>query len=399
MPKFAELIDDLITVFARIKRRPVATSIILLALALAAACLIWLQSYLSEHAKIVAVGDGETTEVSVENPLLIDKIIVHSKGRGTFEVDFRVRNVGQAEVLINGISLEYLGMSGSDSLLNYSQPPIGPLDISDLKYKQQVKHHIAEVVRPGKVARFAVVLTSGWTNWGKFLMFKPFLNTSVGDVAHSGIKIHMAPVSDNEKMMMDAVKTGNLQQVRRLLDVDPDLHTIEPLIERFGFVDVLYQAAGDEHFEIVKLLLGRLPRPLDRKRTVGALHVAVERGNVQIARLLIENGVDVNAVQEIDPACWREAADDVMSNKYPDNGRTKTRVISNMHMNCGAPTKKGGVMLLHKAAYYGHQEIVSLLIACGADRAAFDANGETPLDYAKLRNNDELVQILTPNGT
>ena len=57
---------------------------------------------------------------------------------------------------------------------------------------------------------------------------------------------------------------------------------------------------------------------------------------------------------------------------------------------------------LHNAAYYGHKEIVELLIAKGADVNAKvkggDYKGDTPLDWAINHNHPETADLLRKHG-
>jgi ankyrin repeat protein len=83
------------------------------------------------------------------------------------------------------------------------------------------------------------------------------------------------------------------------------------------------------------------------------LHEAAFGGRKEIVELLISNGADVNA-------------------KHDGFGTTP----------------------LHRAAYRGHKEIVELLIGKGADVNAKNANGETPIDWAK----GETADLLRKHG-
>jgi cytohesin len=64
---------------------------------------------------------------------------------------------------------------------------------------------------------------------------------------------------------------------------------------------------------------------------------------------------------------------------------------------------KYGLTPLHRAAFYGHKEVVEMLIAAGADVNAKDDNGDTPLDVAvNLQrfhpNNTEIAEDLRKHG-
>ena len=53
---------------------------------------------------------------------------------------------------------------------------------------------------------------------------------------------------------------------------------------------------------------------------------------------------------------------------------------------------------LHFTAYYGHKEIVELLIAKGADVNAKNDWGWTPLDWAIQLNEPETTDLLRKHG-
>jgi ankyrin repeat protein len=87
------------------------------------------------------------------------------------------------------------------------------------------------------------------------------------------------------------------------------------------------------------------------------LHIAAGKGNVSVARLLIQNGAEVNA-------------------KLSDNGFTS----------------------LHLAAGNGHEKVAELLIAKGADINAKSMYGETPIDLAMSNGHKELAELLRKHG-
>jgi ankyrin repeat protein len=53
---------------------------------------------------------------------------------------------------------------------------------------------------------------------------------------------------------------------------------------------------------------------------------------------------------------------------------------------------------LHRAARYGHKEVVELLITKGADVNTKDNQGLTSLWYAKERGHEQNVELLRKHG-
>ncbi|WP_293448535.1 ankyrin repeat domain-containing protein, partial [Persephonella sp.] len=55
--------------------------------------------------------------------------------------------------------------------------------------------------------------------------------------------------------------------------------------------------------------------------------------------------------------------------------------------------EKGGTAL-HWAVFYGHKEIIKLLLMQGADPLIKDKNGITPIDVARINGKKDVLKIL-----
>ena len=86
------------------------------------------------------------------------------------------------------------------------------------------------------------------------------------------------------------------------------------------------------------------------------LHIASQQGNIDLAKMLIMRGADVND-----------------KSKY-------------------------GLTPLHIASIAGHVEVVELLIENGANVNGEDASGKTPLDRASMNGHIEIVKLLLSQG-
>jgi ankyrin repeat protein len=96
--------------------------------------------------------------------------------------------------------------------------------------------------------------------------------------------------------------------------------------------------------------------PDDGSVPKSALHIASSNGNIEIARLLLENGANID--QEID-----------------------------YHSDFYEP----GTTSLHFAAIFGHANICELLLDHGADINIMDEAGKTPLDVASTNQVRDLL--------
>jgi len=181
---------------------------------------------------------------------------------------------------------------------------------------------------------------------------------------------------DDEDRFLRAVREGDVKTVAALLEGRPELLRVEES-HKGGSTPVLYLALSAGHNEIVKLLL---ERGVVAEEYPHALLLA---RNVEVARLLIQHGADVDR-----------------QGKYGDAPLHLFAAIGDTAMmeflfDHGADVEVRGQQdetPLHKAAREGSLEAVRLLIAEGADIHATSKRGKTPLDYAVLPVWDEDAQ-------
>ena len=150
-----------------------------------------------------------------------------------------------------------------------------------------------------------------------------------------------------DRSLVEASEKGDLNKVQQLLNSGAD-----PNVEDYANHTALYYAAEKGQFNIAKLLLEKGAK-VNHKSGDSALLWACHFGHVDIVKLLIENGADVNAKRSID-------------NSTP----------------------------LSFAVHRNHKEIVELLLEKGADANVANQHGETALDRSK----PETVAILRKYG-
>ena len=119
------------------------------------------------------------------------------------------------------------------------------------------------------------------------------------------------------------------------------------------------------------------------------LRLAAILGCTAIARVLIENGADVNGV---------DAHDDMMGSTplmsaVSMNSLAIARLLLDSGANINAVNVRGWTALMY-AVVTNRMEIMSLLIDRGADAGLRNRDGATAQKLAEVRNRKEMAQLL-----
>lgn len=169
--------------------------------------------------------------------------------------------------------------------------------------------------------------------------------------------------------LLIAVRTGNMAQVRTMLDKNPLLVNAKgERYARWTWISTgltpLYEAAINNDSVMATLLLdyGAVihMKPYDALR--GAVHY--QRGD--IVKLLLAHGANADARPQ--------------------------------HVLSGEPYTTGWPTPLRLAAMKGYTEIVAILLAHGATVNASGPSGRTPLHWAALKGHLDIVHLLLEHG-
>jgi cytohesin len=182
----------------------------------------------------------------------------------------------------------------------------------------------------------------------------------------------------------------------------------------------IHDAVRAENFAKVRALAGRNKAYVSARAHNGdtPLHVAALKGSKEIAELLLANGADVNAKDEVGftPLHHVGSKDvaklllakgaNVNAEGGPFGGMTplegvasyKDAEVLEVLIANGANVKVGGGRALHYAAFQAHLPSVKVLLANGADVNARNEDGETSLRMAKRRGLRQLADLLRQHG-
>jgi ankyrin repeat protein len=206
-----------------------------------------------------------------------------------------------------------------------------------------------------------------------------------------------------------AVKSGDIQLVRLLLDheADPNAHDAEPL----------FAAAHTASYDIVKLLLdhgANVNKANADGRTViqhmvdegewesdiidlllkrganrtDALSAVAKSGDIELARLLLDLDVDINATQQFELSALAEAA------------LAGNLDMVRLFLGYGANDRSGALL---EAVSASHITVVRLLIRAGADvnfrhKSTNYWHDCSILEEAAIQGNQEITRLLLDSG-
>ncbi|MBV7336786.1 ankyrin repeat domain-containing protein [Chloroflexi bacterium TSY] len=200
-------------------------------------------------------------------------------------------------------------------------------------------------------------------------------------------------MSTDVQALLSAALNGDIQTVKRLVEHDPNLiHSRNP-----EGATPLSMAAGG-HIEIVKYLLDQGADITAVGQDGTALHIAAWYGQLDIAALLLDVGIDPNATSESGETALMAAGyknfvelGRLLIERGADVNAQTTQGTTDM-FNTSPPVV--GESALHLAAAYGNREFVELLLARGADRSVEDHIGQKPIHWAARHRQDDLFDLL-----
>lgn len=212
-----------------------------------------------------------------------------------------------------------------------------------------------------------------------------------------------------------ASENGHLEVVKLLLENGADIddfdfslmiwegywEIVKPLIERGANIDftfLLYEASRAGQLELVKISIEKGVDVNTRNRDGWtALEGASSGGHSDVVKLLVEKGANVNAQDENGQTALHcaDGSEPVEEYFYL---KVITCLIEN-GANVNVQDKNGNTPLhkfLNNTSIAGDLKIAKLLIEKGADIEAKNNKDETPFDIARKRFNEKFLKFLKP---
>lgn len=200
------------------------------------------------------------------------------------------------------------------------------------------------------------------------------------------IEKYTLPYESWEKFIKIAA-AGNADRVKKELKKGTDANAMD-----IYSITVLMMAAAKGKTEIVKLLLenGAQVNAIDNNHRETALMWAANKNKIPAMKVLLESGADVKITDKDHETVFTRSA----ISKRPN--------LIQLLLDHGAKVNKRRVAVptaLNHAAYYGNTAIVRLLLENGSQVNARRAKrGETPLHWAAYNGHTSTVQLLLEHG-
>jgi len=192
---------------------------------------------------------------------------------------------------------------------------------------------------------------------------------------------------EGKTALMIAAAKGSSELVGLLIDKGADVNASD----HAGFtalISAAYNTASDKDaFRVVKILLEhRANTDKSTSEGITPLFGAISGGNLDIVRILIENGADVNKSHPLD------GTSPLMFSVMDDKNESAELLIEN-GADVNARQKHGPTVLMG-VIHAGNEELAKILIERGANvKASFDGN--TALDYARAQNMTAIFNLLS----
>jgi uncharacterized protein len=213
------------------------------------------------------------------------------------------------------------------------------------------------------------------------------------------------------KQFFDAIKSGDAAKVQQLLKRDSSLakasnekgttavlyavyskhKDIAELLIASGVEPNIFEAAASGRVERVRELVKQQPELIHAYSPDGWTALHLNFGDLNVVKLLLDNGADINAVSK----------NKIKATPLQGSVVMKNLELAKLLIDRGAnvsPHGEEGTTPLHESAGSGQLDFVKLLLEHGADVNARDDAGKTPLTIAQESKQPEIAKMLRDHG-
>lgn len=223
--------------------------------------------------------------------------------------------------------------------------------------------------------------------------------------SNEGLPVPLRPDGVCSQELTDAVRVGDESQVRALLARHAQVSCIEPIpsdayrVRPWTTPLELAVATGQPH--LVRTIIAAGAKPADHENEIPALYRAVRMRRVDLVRILLESGASANS--HSGSPILREAVlqndAGIVSLLLERGADPNQRWFSELQPGGRAPDPatvvECEIIPLMEVSGRGASLLVAPLLRAGADRLHVDCKGRTALDYARERNDKDIVQMLS----
>lgn len=202
--------------------------------------------------------------------------------------------------------------------------------------------------------------------YGTWILLLPLILALSGNVYHNALisqKQHTNLLNFSNELQRQAEKERKQREEIERLRREQDAQEAARKLQRLEAVSALTaQGFSPKHFN-------------------NSLQLAAQEGNLELVKLLIHAGADVNSTAPI-----------ILTQQEPTEVDDLQLLTTDINLNI--PQTKG-LTPLYRAVYFGHKDLVAFLLTLpGIDVNKADATGETPLYWAAYQGYSDIVSLL-----
>ena len=228
--------------------------------------------------------------------------------------------------------------------------------------------------------------------------------------AHRGLPVCL------QQLLYDGIKLADETELEEVHEVQLVISSWGPDVQTVSCTEFIDAACAGDCVAIRWFLKAGVPHDATDRKPVTALHIASNKGDNEVVRLLLDAGATpgtalelasrrghIEIVRLLLQAAAAKNAVDVprVTALRCASGEGHAKVVA-LLLEAGTPMDHQddtfGWTALHLACRRGHFEVVRLLLRSGAAKDVMDASGKTALQLASEKGHVETVRLMLQAG-